>query len=330
MKFQKSSIQHQNSKEILRKQGHRFVGSHSAVKICRWTRKSLVDEGVCYKEKFYGIKSHLCCQISPWIACQNKCVHCWRPIEIDFDKIINKKKINSPSEIIDGCIKSQQKLLNGFKGNKKTNLKKFKEAQEPMQFAISLIGEPTLYPKIGGLINELRKRNKTSFLVTNGLSPNTLEKLNKNKQLPTQLYISLNASNKKLYEKWHRSSVKNSWKKFNETLSLLPKLKTRKVIRMTLVKDLNIKPEMIKEYVRLIKKASPDFIEIKGFMSVGFSRKRLGYEMMPRHELVRDYAEKIVILLKNQGYKILDEHSPSAVVLIGKDKKKMKIKEKEI
>ena len=49
------------SKKQLIKQGHRFVGSHSSVKICRWTGKSLVDEGECYKAKFYGIDSHRCC-----------------------------------------------------------------------------------------------------------------------------------------------------------------------------------------------------------------------------------------------------------------------------
>jgi len=150
-------------------QGYRFVGNHSAVKICRWTKKSLINEGVCYKEKFYGIECHRCCQMTPWLGCDNKCVHCWRAIELDFNKIIKKDEIKNPKDIIDGCIKAQKKLIIGFKGNKKVNMGKFQEAQEPMQFAISLSGEPTIYENIGGLIAELRKRGKTSFLVTNGL-----------------------------------------------------------------------------------------------------------------------------------------------------------------
>jgi len=315
-----------NIRNILEKHGHRFVGNHSSVKICRWTRKSLIDEGVCYKEKFYGIKSHLCCQMGVWIACQNKCVHCWRPIEIDFGKVIGSQ-VDNPSEIIDKCIEAQRKLLTGFKGNKKVNKKKLKESREPNQFAISLIGEPTLYPRLGEFIKELRKRKKTSFLVTNGLQPGVLKKLAKDKQLPTQLYLSLNTPDKKLYDKWHKSKVKNAWKKFNESLKVLPKLKCRTVIRMTLVKDINMKSEMIEEYVKLIKKAKPDFIEVKGFVSVGFSRKRLGYDMMPTHEEIRDYAERIAISLGGK-YKILDEHKSSKVVLIGKDKKRMKIQKK--
>jgi len=56
------------------------------------------------------------------------------------------------------CIIAQRKLLSGFKGNEKINMEKWKEAQNPDQFAISLIGEPTLYPKLAELILELRKQ----------------------------------------------------------------------------------------------------------------------------------------------------------------------------
>ena len=316
-------------KEILRKQHYGLIGNHSGVKICEWTKKSLVDEGFCYKEKFYGIKSHLCCQMTPSIGfCTNKCLHCWRAIELTVGKDMKKIKIDNPEEIINECIIQQKKLLSGFKGNAKANKNKLKQAQEPMQFAISLTGEPTLYPKIGNFIQELRKRKKTSFLVTNGLQPEVLKKLNKNKQLPTQLYVSLNAPNKTLYDKIHRSLKKNAWKKFNQTLSLLKKIKknTRTVIRMTLVKNLNMNDDMINDYASLILKADPDFIEVKGFVSVGFSRKRLGYERMPNQNEIKSFAKKLLQELKPEKYKILDEQSASKVVLLGKSKKLMKIK----
>lgn len=319
-------------KESLLKQHYKIVGKHSSVKICEWTKKSLINKGVCFKEKFYWIKSHRCCQISvSTVFCQNKCIHCWRAIELTEDNKMNKKSIDNPREIINGCIEAQKKLLIGFKGYGKTNKKKFKEAQEPMQFAISLTGEPTLYPKLGELIKELRKEGKTTFVVTNGLMPSLLSKLNKERNLPTQLYLSLNSPNKEMYDKWHRSSVKDAWKKFNETLSLFPKLKTRKVIRMTLVKELNDKDEFIKDYARLIKKAKPDFIEVKSYMAIGFSRYRkgLGYEKMLSHKEIKDYSKKLAKEL-NSGYKILAEHKLSRVVLIGKDRKRMRIKPNEI
>ena len=159
-----------NVKKILKKQGYRLVGKknkeHSAVQVCRWTKKSLRDEGFCYKQQFYGIESHRCCQMTPSVVfCPNRCVHCWRAIEHTVgnkfpDSAINE--ISTPEEIISGSINAQKKLVEGFKGSSKTNLEKLKEAEEPNQFAISLSGEPTLYPQIGDLVEELRKQNKES------------------------------------------------------------------------------------------------------------------------------------------------------------------------
>jgi tRNA wybutosine-synthesizing protein 1 len=313
-------------KKVLKKQHYRLVGKNGAVQICRWTKKSLLDKGFCYKEQFYGIKSHRCCQMSPFLACPNECVHCWRPIELTGLELDTKpENVDKPKELIEKCVEAQRKLLNGFGGNEKVNRQKLKEAQNPSQFAISLIGEPTLYPWLAELILELRKQGKTSFLVTNGLYPEKLLELKKKNALPTQLYISLNTSNKEMYEEWHKSRLKDAWKRFNKTLELFKKLPVRRVVRMTLVKDKNICLE--KEYAGLIKKSDCDFIEVKAFISVGFSRKRLGYERMPSHAEVKEFAEKLAKELKDEGYKILDEKQESRVVLIGKDKKSMIIRE---
>ncbi|MEM4230272.1 MAG: 4-demethylwyosine synthase TYW1 [Candidatus Pacearchaeota archaeon] len=319
----------ENLRKILKKQHYALIGNNSAIQICRWTKKSLLNEGVCYKEKFYGIKSHRCCQMSPCVMfCQNKCIHCWRPIEKSLGtKIIDA---DNAKKIIEQCILNQRKLLTGFGGNYKVDKKKLKEAQEPNQFAISLSGEPTLYPYLAEIIQELRKQGKTSFLVTNGLGPEKILELEKKNALPTQLYISLNSPNKKMYEEWHRSCLENAWERFNKSLNIMSKIngKTRTVIRMTLVRNLNMCLE--EDYAKLILKANPDFIEVKSFMSVGYSRKRLAYERMPSPEEVKEFAEKLVKNLESKDYKILDEKEESRVVLIGKDKEKMKIKPEEI
>jgi len=323
-------------KEVLKKQHYKIVGDHSAVQICRWTKNSLRSQGVCYKEKFYGIKSHLCCQMTPSVMwCQNKCVHCWRAIEMTLGDELPKNQ-DDPKEIIDGCILAQKKLLQGFKIDKnskkkqlsKADQKKYLEAQEPMQFAISLSGEPTLYKKIGDLIAELRKRKKTSFLVTNGLYPEKLRELEKKKQLPTQLYISVNVSNEKMFQGFHRSTKKDAWKKLMESLEIMKELKkkTRTVFRMHLVIDLNMKEEYLKEYAELIKKADPRFVEIKGFMSVGFARQRLGYDRMPDFKEMKNFAEK---LSKETKLKLLDWHENSRAFVLGKNKSDLKIKKSE-
>lgn len=331
-------------KKRMKKQYYEIVGNHSAVQICRWTKRSLRDEEVCYKQKFYGIKSHLCCQMTPWLGCQNKCIHCWRPIEFNFEL---EGKINSPSEIIDKCILAQQKLLKGFNIDvnskkeqlSKANQEKYKEAQEPMQFAISLSGEPTIYSQIGDLIEELTKRGKTSFLVTNGLYPEKIKELAENNQLPTQLYVSVNASNEKLYNEFHRSSVKDAWKKLNQTLEIFsrftprttPKgvprdiskeISTRSIFRMNLVRNLNMNDEHIEEYAEMIKKANPLFVEVKGFMSVGFARERLGYDRMPTDKEMKKFCEK---LANTTGLKILDSHERSRAYVLGKNKEELKI-----
>ncbi|MBM3233479.1 4-demethylwyosine synthase TYW1 [Candidatus Pacearchaeota archaeon] len=311
-------------KNILKKQHYALFG-HSGIQICRWTKKSLRDEGCCYKEKFYGIKSHKCCQMSLCFLCQNKCVHCWRAIELNYGKI---KKFDEPEKIVDESIFQQRKMLSGFKGSRKTNLKKWKEAQNPSQFAISLSGEPTIYPKLAELILELRKRKITSFLVTNGLLPEKIKELAKKNALPTQLYVSLNYSQEKLFREFTRNKEKNSWKKLMKTLNLMKNLKTRTVIRINLVRNLNMSDNFIEEYAKLIEKASPQFVEMKGFVSVGFARKRLGYDRMPTHEEIKNFASELLKFLPK--YNFLDEKIESRVVLLGKDRKEMKIQKKDI
>jgi tRNA wybutosine-synthesizing protein 1 len=308
--------------DILRRQHYALAGKHSAVQICRWTKKALLDEGYCYKQKFYGISSHKCCQMSPAVAwCYNRCLHCWRAIEFTLGGRIAEKDADKPEKIIDESIKAQRTLLSGFKGNAKVNKKKLQEAQEPKHFAISLAGEPLTYPCIGELVELLRKRGKTTFIVTSGLLPEKLEELNKKNQLPTQLYVSLNAPNKQIYDRITQSKMKDAWQRFNKTLSLLPSIETRKVLRMTLVRDLNIIEPV--NYAKLIKKAKPDFVEVKAFMSVGFARQRLAYERMPLHPEIVEFTKN---LAKLTNLKILDEKKESRVVLLGKSRENLKIK----
>ncbi len=327
-----------NVGKVLKRQHYAIVGKHSAVQICRWTKKSLRDEGTCYKEQFYGIKSHLCCQMSPSVMwCPNRCLHCWRAIEMTIGNEL-KGKVDSPKQIIYGCIKAQRGLLSGFKIDKnskkkqlsKANMKKFKEAQEPMQFAISLSGEPMVYEHIGGIVEELRKRSKTSFIVTNGLYPEKIEELEKKKQLPTQLYISVNASNKEIYDKIHRSSKKDAWERLNKSLEIISKLrdKTRTVFRMNLILGLNMLEKDAKQYAEMIKKTNPMFVEIKAFMCVGFANQRIPYNKMPYHKDIVEFSRKILQFLPE--YKFLDEKKESRVVLLGKSKADMKIKNSEI
>ena len=67
-----------DGRQLLQQQGYRLVGSHSAIKQCRWTKSAMLGEGQCYKHTFYGINSHRCMEGTPSLACANKCTFCWR------------------------------------------------------------------------------------------------------------------------------------------------------------------------------------------------------------------------------------------------------------
>ncbi len=293
----------------LEKKGYRFVGpkNHAAAKICHWTKKSIVGEGVCYKEKFYGIESHRCLQMSPSISyCHHKCLFCWRDISITETEW--NEEYDEPADIIDGCIEAQKNLLCGFFGNPNSDPKKLAECKEPNNAAISLAGEPMLYPLIDDLLVEFRRRDFTTFLVSNGLSPSRLESLEVE---PTQLYISLDAPTQEIYKGLCDPQIEKGWEKLNESLDMLSSFNSRTVIRMTCVKDYNMShPE---EYARLIERSNPDFVEIKAYMYVGNSRKRLEFSNMPRNQDIYDFASSIAELC---GREIVNESRESRVVLL--------------
>ena len=51
-----------------------------------------------------------------------------------------------------------------------------------------------------------------------------------------------------------------------------------------------INPE---EYAKLIKKAKPEFVELKAAMPVGYAQYRMAYGQMPRHEEIVEFAKEI-------------------------------------
>lgn len=303
-------------KALYKRQGYKLVGNHSAVKPCTWLRKALLDRGYCYKQQFYGIKSHQCIQCSPAVAwCTHQCLFCWRPTEHTIGSEL--AKYDDPELIADGMIKAQKEFLTGYKGAEGINLKKLAEANDPKMVALSLSGEPTIYPRLGGLIKEFNNRGMTTFVVSNGTMPERLSSLS---TMPTQLYLTLPSHDEITYKKTCSPIIKGGWSKINKSLELFSELKTRRVIRLTLVKGLNmINP---KAYARLIEKASPDWVEVKAFVSVGFSRQRLGYERMPLHNEIKEFSGELAGEL---DFKVIDEKADSRVCLLGKNDSKSRL-----
>ena len=284
--------------------GYRIIGEHSAVKVCHWTKEALRNKRFCYK-RWYGIESHRCLQMTPALQCNFNCLFCWR-----FHGLVPFKepdKWDEPEDILEGCIRAQRELLSGFKGFSKVSRKMFEEAMEPKHLAVSLDGEPTLYPKLSRLIKIAKERGMTVFLVTNGTMPERLKKLEE----PTNLYISVCAPNEETCRRINLPLIPNAWKRINESLELMRSFTCNTVIRHTLVKGFNM--SNIEEYAKLDLKAEPKFIECKGYMWVGESQKRLPMEAMPRMEDIERFALKLSELT---GYEIKEKDEASRVILL--------------
>ena len=245
--------------------------------------------------------------------CTQRCLFCWRAQSGDLQIKWDEMKLpnwDSAEEIAQESLKAQDAILSGYKGNPKTNWKKFTEALTPRHVAISLTGEPTLYEPLGELIRTFHHKGFTTFLVSNGTMPSKLAELSEE---PTQLYISVCAPNEKVFRRVCRPHFPNAWAKLNETLSFLPSFRCPTVIRMTLVKGLNM--EVVDGYAELVERANPTYIEAKAYMHVGFSSLRLDYETMPKHREVYDFGMR---LAERTGYTIIDESTESRVVLLSK------------
>jgi len=201
--------------KLLKKQKYQIVGRHSAVKKCRWLHNSLVQNRHCYKQEWYNIKSHRCLQMTPTVIyCTNRCLSCWRVEPGDhgyeWDQLaIRNLEVDSPEEIVEGCLNAQRRILSGFKpsSHPKVSWDKWREAMEPKHAAISLAGEPTLYPYLSGLIEEFHRRGMTTFLVTNGNMPEVLAEITE----PAQLYVSVYGWSESVYRRVCRPLLKDAW-----------------------------------------------------------------------------------------------------------------------
>ncbi len=288
------------ARQTLARQGYHLV-SGGAVKPCLWLNRSLRGGDQCYKHHFYGISSHRCVQMTPTMECNHLCLHCWRPID---DLPVLAEHIE-PKELLQGILSEQQRILSGYGGAKTTDLARLEEARSPRHVALSLMGEPTLYPHIKELIDEISSRGMTSFLVTNGTNPDVLQDLR-----PTQLYLSINASDENLYRRVCNPKG-DLWGKIEESIEILKDHPSRTVVRMTLARGLNMQD--IEGFARLLTRAQPDFVEVKAYMHLGKSRERLSRSSMPEHSEIIEFAGRLGEIT---GYRLADAVPLSRVALL--------------
>lgn len=293
----------------LTKQGYKVIGTHSGVKICRWTKSALRGRGFCYKHAFYGIQSHLCMETTPSLACANKCVFCWRhhtnPVGTTW-----RWKVDDPKFILDGAMENHYKMIKQLKGVPGVKADRFQEAFTIRHCALSLVGEPIFYPHINEFCNMLHENNISSFLVTNAQFPDKIADM-----VPvTQLYVSVDGATKETLKKIDRPLFRDFWERFLKCLEQLALKGQRTVYRLTLVKGHNTAE--IDNYVELIRRGKPSFIEVKGVTYCGYSgASNLTMKNVPFHVEVIDFCQQIVDRLDGD-YEISAEHAHSCSILI--------------
>ena len=299
----------------LRKAGY-GVSDHSTVELCHWTKKSFRGEGNCYKHRFYGISTHRCMEFSPaGMYCQNRCVYCWRPMEFYESMKMEQDRVAQPQEILEELLKERKRLIMGRYGDPRCDRNLLDESQLPTHYAISLSGEPTMYPMLPDLIRYLRslKPTKSIFLVTNGQEPDMIRRLADEDALPTQLYLSCNAPDLTSFLRINRPRYADSWERWNQTLDMLGNLDTRTVLRVTLIRGLNTSRSQAQLFADMFDAAAPHFIEIKSYMHIGRSTNRLQRDSMMEIDEVRDFAETVS---ERCEFAIADESPISRVVLL--------------
>lgn len=342
-------------RQALTKEGYKIIGTHSAVKLCRWTKHQLRGRGGCYKHSFYGITSYQCMEATPSLACANKCVFCWRhhknPVGTEW-----RWKEDSPEEIVSQAIAYHVQMIHGMKGVPGVVPERFEEAHTVRHCALSLVGEPIMYPRINEMLYELHRRDISSFLVTNAQFPERIEQLDP----VTQLYVSIDAASKEALKAIDRPLFKDFWERYLACLNAIRKRAQRTVYRMTLVKDWNM-TEM-EGYAQLVERGLPgkpfsppscfpccvlscvrtmfandrhpccaislaDFIEIKAVTYCGKSdASSLTMQNVPWHDEVCQYAQHLCDTLTSRGlcgvtYSIATEHQHSCCILIAREDK---------
>ena len=298
------------------------VSDHSTVELCHWTKKSFRGEGTCYKHKFYGISTHRCMEFSPaGMYCENRCVYCWRPMEFYDSMEMQPQNVAEPEDIMTKLMAERKKLIMGHYGDPNQDKKKLDESLLPNHYAISLSGEPTMYPKLPELIKYLKslEATKSIFLVTNGQEPDMIQKLQDENALPTQLYLSTNAADYQSFLKINRPRYDDSWERWNKTLEMLADLDTRTVLRVTLINNWNNSEKMMSGYRSIFEKSNVHFIEIKSYMHIGRSTNRLEYENMVDMSDVRSFSEQIT--KSSDRFEVMDESEISRIVVLQNKKR---------
>jgi tRNA wybutosine-synthesizing protein 1 len=249
-------------------------------------------------------------ETTPSLSCSNKCVFCWRhgtnPVGTTW-----RWKVDPPEEIFEGVKDGHYKKIKMMRGVPGVRADRFAEAFHIRHCALSLVGEPIFYPYINEFTAMLHKEHISSFLVCNAQHPDQLAAL----KPVTQLYVSIDASNRESLRRIDRPLHRDFWERFQRCLDILreKRFRQRTVFRLTLVKGFNVEDE-VEGYADLVERGLPCFVEVKGVTYCGTSSSAgagLTMQNVPFYEEVSEFVVALDQALKKRrlSYGIAAEHA---------------------
>ena len=229
-----------------------------------------------------------------------------------------------PDFIVREAIKTHVGMIKEARGIPGVLEDRWKAAHTVRHCALSLVGEPIMYPRINELLMGLHRKRISTYLVTNGQHPDAIESL-----VPvTQLYVSVDAPTPASLEAIDRPLFKDAWERLKRSLALVRKKGQRTVARLTIVKGWN--SDEIEGYANLVALGQVSFVELKGVTFCGTSdASNLNMSNSPFHHEVLEFTEKLRLKLKEltfrEGnpdppplYGIACEHKHSCSVLLAR------------
>eukprot|EP00731_Ephydatia_muelleri_P023216 Em0015g799a len=218
-------------------------------------------------------------------------------------------KTDNADDILREALENHYQMIKQFRGVPGVQADKLAEGMNAQHCALSLVGEPIMYPKINDLVRLLHQKKISTFLVTNAQFPDAIRAL-----IPvTQLYVSVDAGSKEELKRIDRPLFRDFWQRYLDSLEALGEKSQRTVYRLTLVKDWNV--DQLEGYISLVKRGDPDFIEVKGVTYCGESKaSTLTMVNVPWHEEVMEFVSQFVGHLSD--YEVACEHEHSNCVLI--------------
>jgi len=224
-------------------------------------------------------------------------VFCWRhhknPVGREW-----RWKTDDPNVIVDLAVKEHISMIKETKGIPGVLKERWEAAHTVRHCALSLVGEPIMYPHIDEFLADLHRRSISTYLVTNGQHPQAIGDL----RPITQLYVSVDASTPETLEAIDRPLFKDAWDRLRRSLKFLKDKGQRTVARLTVVKGWN--SDEIAGYAKLIALGHCSLVEVKGVTFCGKSdASNLNMSNSPwHHEVVA-----MVRRLQQELQKLRDE-----------------------